>query len=80
MSRKMVTKSGRRLVVYISEDLREEITGWIDSEGISMADFTRDALDAYLREKKREKRNTELKETCQLISNRLNEDKASVIV
>lgn len=68
MSHKMVTKNGRRLVVYISEDLREKINDWIDNEGISMADFTRDALESYLRDKQREQRNLELKETCRLIS------------
>lgn len=78
MSHKMVTKSGRRLVVYISDDLRQEINGWVDNEGISLADFTRDALESYLREKQREKRNAELKETCQLISGRQKDIQASL--
>lgn len=79
MSHKMITKNGRRLVVYISDELREKLTGWVDNEGISLADFTRDALEAYLLEKQRELRNAELKETCQLISHKSNHALASLI-
>ena len=68
MSRKLVTKSEHRLVVYISADLRKEINGWLESEDVSLADFTRDALEMYLRKKQREQRAAELRETCQLLS------------
>jgi len=74
----MVTKSGRRLVVYISEELRAKLNGWVDSENISLADFTRDALEAYLDEKQREQRNAELKTTCQIVSSRDHSRLASI--
>lgn len=68
MSHKNITKNGRRFVLYISDELREEIKGWVKKEGTSLADFTRDALLHYLRQKRHEERKAELEKTCQLLA------------
>lgn len=64
MRRKPNLKSSQRFVMYIPNNLRAEIEGWVSKMGITLADFGRDAFIKYLDEIKRQERNAQLAETC----------------
>ena len=61
------TKANQRFVMYISDKLRKEIAKWVKKQGITMAQFGREAFETHLRNKRREERHAQLAETCRLI-------------
>lgn len=67
MSQKLVTKNGRRFVLYISNELREEITDCVNQDGTTLADFARDAFEQYLKNRRQEERKKQLAESCLLL-------------
>lgn len=73
MRSRVYPKSRQRFVMYIPNNLREEIEVWVDKMGITMAEFGRDAFESYLSDKRREERNEELAETCKIFED-LNEE------
>ncbi len=68
MSRRTAVKPDHRFVLYIPNALRKEIEDWVNKTGITFAEFGRDAFELYLSNKRKEERNTELAETCQLFT------------
>ncbi|HEX9654379.1 MAG TPA: hypothetical protein VGA99_11760 [bacterium] len=66
MGSRAYAKSRQRFVMYIPNNLREEIEVWVDKMGITMAEFGRDAFESYLSDKRREERKEQLAETCRL--------------
>jgi metal-responsive CopG/Arc/MetJ family transcriptional regulator len=62
----MYTKSSQRFVMYIPNNLREEIDDLVDKRGITLAEFGRDAFETYLNSIKEEERKAQLAETCRL--------------
>ena len=66
MSQKLVTKHGKRFVLYISPELREEITERVDKDGTTLADFAREAFESYLKIRNKEEQQSQLAETCAL--------------
>ncbi|NIR53181.1 hypothetical protein GWO43_31455 [candidate division KSB1 bacterium] len=66
MSRKPNSKSSQRFVMYIPNNLREEIENWVDKMGITLAEFGREAFESYLKDIRREERNAKLAETCRI--------------
>ncbi len=66
MRGKVYAKSRQRFVMYIPNNLREEIEVWVNKMGITMAEFGRDAFESYLSDKRREERNEQLAETCKI--------------
>ena len=64
MSQKLVTKNGKRFVLYISTDLRNEISDCVNKEGTTFADFARDAFEFYLKNRRQEERQKQLAEAC----------------
>ncbi len=72
MSRRPSLKSSQRFVMYIPNRLRQEIEGWVTKKGITLAEFGRDAFEAYLRDIKRKERDAQLAETCRLFDRQNN--------
>ncbi len=68
MRRKEYIKANQRFVMYIPNNLREEIERWVNKNGITLAEFGREAFQTYLSEKRREERNAQLAETCRLFN------------
>lgn len=68
MSQKLITKNGKRFVLYISNELRNEITDVVNKDGTTLADFAREAFELYLKNRKQEEKNQELAEACALFS------------
>jgi metal-responsive CopG/Arc/MetJ family transcriptional regulator len=66
MRRKAYAKSNQRFVMYIPNNLREEIENWTNKMGITLAEFGRDAFESYLSDRRREERDEELAETCRV--------------
>jgi hypothetical protein len=80
MPGRLYAKPNQRFVMYISNNLREEIEDWVDKMDITLAEFGREAFETYLENKKREQRHAQLAETCRLFdvtSDRVDRDWAS---
>ncbi|KAA3658599.1 MAG: hypothetical protein DWQ10_10875 [Calditrichaeota bacterium] len=69
MSQKLVTKNGKRFVLYISQELRNEITDCVNRDGTTLADFARDAFESYLCNRRQEERRRQLEESCMMFKN-----------
>lgn len=69
MKSKISTKTNQRFVMYIPNNLREEIESWVKKTGITMAEFGREAFKSYLIDRRREERNAQLAETCRIFEN-----------
>ncbi|MFQ5752309.1 MAG: hypothetical protein ACE5HI_09960 [bacterium] len=69
MKSKISTKTNQRFVMYIPNNLREEIESWVKKTGITMAEFGREAFKSYLSDRRREERNAQLAETCRIFEN-----------
>lgn len=77
MERTITTKANQRFVLYISHELRQRIEQWVTTNGITMADFGREAFKSYLENKRKEERMLQLAETCKLFKqqqNRVNQE------
>ena len=72
MSRRTAVKPNHRFVLYIPNALRKEIEDWVNKMGITFAEFGREAFELYLSNKRKEERNTQLAETCQLFESKNN--------
>lgn len=72
MTRRTNSKIRQRFVMYIANDLRQEIESWVNQQGITLAEFGREAFESYLKEKRREERHAQLAETCQLLADHNN--------
>jgi len=72
MSRGSVVNPDQRFVLYVPNALRKEIDDWVNKMGITFADFGREAFELYLSHRRKEERNTELAETCQLFESKNN--------
>lgn len=68
MARKSNHKVRQRFVMYIPTDLRQEIEYWVKKQGITLAEFGREAFVSFLEKKRREERHAQLAKTCQLLS------------
>ncbi len=71
MSRTAV-KPSQRFVLYIPNTLRKEIEDWVNKMGITFTEFGRDAFELYLSNKRKEERDAQLAETCQLFESKNN--------
>ncbi len=71
MSRTAV-KPSQRFVLYVPITLRKEIDDWVNKMGITFAEFGRDAFELYLSNKRKEERDVQLAETCQLFESKNN--------
>ena len=71
MSRTAV-KPSQRFVLYVPITLRKEIDDWVNKMGITFAEFGRDAFELYLSNKRKEERDAQLAETCQLFESKNN--------
>ena len=72
MPRRTAVKPNHRFVLYIPNTLHKEIEGWVNKMGISFAEFGRDAFELYLSNKRKEERDAQLAETCQLFESKNN--------
>ncbi len=72
MSRGSAVNPDHRVVLYVSNVLRKEIEDWVNKMGITFAEFGREAFELYLSNKRKEERNTQLAETCQLFESKNN--------
>ncbi len=70
MSRGSVVSPDHRFVLYVSNALRKEIEDWVNKMGITFAEFGRDAFELYLSNKRKEERDVQLAETCQLFESK----------
>lgn len=59
-------KTSQRFVMYIPFSLRREIDIWAEKMNMTLAEFGREAFESYLDNKKRQERDQQLMETCQL--------------
>ncbi len=66
MNNRMYTKSSQRFVMYIPNNLREEIDDLVDKRGITLAEFGRDAFENYLNSIRQEEKRAQLAETCRI--------------
>ncbi|KAA3610990.1 MAG: hypothetical protein DWQ05_21100 [Calditrichaeota bacterium] len=64
MSQKLVTKNGKRFVLYISRELRNEITECVNQDGTTLADFAREAFEQCLKNRRQEEQKKQLAEAC----------------
>ncbi len=66
MNNRMYTKPSQRFVMYIPNNLREEIDDLVDKRGITLAEFGRDAFESYLNSIRQEEQRAQLAETCRI--------------
>ena len=70
MSRRTAVKPNHRFVLYIPSALRKEIEDWVNKMGITFAEFGREAFELYLHKKRKEEKNAQLAETCQMFESK----------
>ena len=70
MAENLNKKSNRRFVLHISSELRQQIEEWVNRNGVTMAYFGRVAFRKFLEDKKRERRQVQLLETCKRFEKR----------
>lgn len=67
MIQKTLAAKSRVIHLRLPTDLCHKLEQWIDEEGITLANFCREAIECYLLHKHHEARQEQLKETCHFL-------------
>jgi hypothetical protein len=63
-------KASHRFVMYISNQLREQVEELVKQNGLTLAAFGRRAFESYLSQLQMEERNRQLAQTCRIFEQR----------
>lgn len=68
MIEKAVPKPNKRIVMYVPNELCNEIKSWVGENFTTLSDFGREAFRFYLGERKKEQSREQLAESCQMLN------------